>query len=438
MVRGAILGMLVFIAVSSCPSQSLSRIDRERGHVMLRFLRQDLVDYYYDPGFHGVDLAARFSDADKKIDRAATLGQMFLAIGGALFDLRDAHTQFIPPPRTLRVDYGWEMAMIGDSCYVTAVSPGSDAAAKGLRAGDRICSIDGCVPSRSSMHVLRTTMEDLDPRAVVSMRFQCPDGGMNDLQIGTRRRERVRVVNSAAPSAGERTVDDAIPEGPAPAAGVPHLKLIGDSLAVWKLPRFDLSAKETGRVMETIGGSRALVLDLRNNPGGYITSLLALAGYFFDEDVTLFRAKGRTGVDSVVAHTSGRPYRGKVIVLIDSRSGSSSEIFARAMQFYGRGVVIGDVSCGSVMEAMYRQHAVGADNVVMYEANITVAAIALPDGRPLEGRGVVPDEIILPAPRDIALGLDPVMVRATECAGAPPDGWRAGELFPAARGAGNP
>jgi len=108
------------------------------------------------------------------------------------------------------------------------------------------------------------------------------------------------------------------------------------------------------------------------------------------------------------------------------------------MQFYGRGVVIGDVSCGSVMEAMYRQHAVGADNVVMYGANITVAAIALPDGRPLEGRGVVPDEIILPAPRDIALGLDPVMVRATECAGAPPDGWRAGELFPAARGAGNP
>jgi C-terminal processing protease CtpA/Prc len=288
------------------------------------------------------------------------------------------------------------------------------------------------------MRVLKSTMEDLDPRAAVSMRFQCPDGEMKKLEIGTRRRERERVMESAAPAGRERTVGDAIPERSALAARAPHLKLIGDSVVVWKLPRFDLSAKETGRVMETVGGSRALILDLRDNPGGYITSLLALSGYFFDGDVTLFRSKGRTGEDSVVAHSSGRPYRGKVVVLIDSRSGSSSEIFARAMQFYGRGVVIGDVSCGSVMEAMYRQHAVGADDVVVYGAVITVAAITLPDGRPLEGRGIVPDEIILPAPRDIALGLDPVMSRATERAGVPLDGWRAGKLFTAARAAGSP
>jgi len=438
MLRTVVLGLMIVTAASLAASQSLSRIDRERGHVMLRFLRQDLLDYYYDPGFHGVDIAARFNEADEKIDRAATLGQMFLAIGGALFDLGDAHTQFIPPPRTLRVEYGWEMAMIGDSCYVTAVRPGSDAAAKGLRAGDRIFSIDGSVPSRSSIHVLKSTMVDLDPRSAVSLRVQSYDGVMKDLEISTRRSERARVMNPAIPAGRDNTGDNAIPEEPALAVHAPQVKRIGDSVVVWKLSRFDFSAKETGRVMEAIEGSGALILDLRNNPGGYITSLAALAGHFFDRDLTLFRARGRAADDSVVAYSSATRYRGKVVVLIDSRSGSSSEIFARMMQIYGRGVVIGDVSGGSVMEAMYRPHAVGADNVIVYGANITVAAITLPDGSPLEGRGVLPDEIVLPTPRDLALGLDPALSRATEIAGAPLDAWSAGELFPPVRGGGIP
>jgi len=218
----------------------------------------------------------------------------------------------------------------------------------------------------------------------------------------------------------------------------PQLRLIGDSVVVWKLSRFDLPAKEMERVMASIAESRALVLDLRNNPGGYITSLIRIAGYLFDGDVTLFRTKGRTAEDSVVAYCPGRRYRGKVVVLVDSRSGSSSEILARTIQIYGRGVVIGDVSSGSVMEAVYRPHAVGGDNVIGFGAAITVAAITLPDGYPLEGRGVVPDEIVLPAPDDIALGLDPAMSRATYIAGAPLDPWRAGGLFPPLRSAGNP
>ncbi len=64
-----------------CPpvfgQQAVSSFDRERGRMMLNTIKDDLKKNYYDPGFHGVDVEARFKEADEKIKKASNLGTGF-------------------------------------------------------------------------------------------------------------------------------------------------------------------------------------------------------------------------------------------------------------------------------------------------------------------------------------------------------------------------
>jgi hypothetical protein len=119
-------------------AQSLNATDRDRGHVMLKTLKNEIKKNYYDPTLRGIDLEARFKAADEKVDHATSIGQVFGIVAQTLSEFEDSHLFFIPPQRASRTDYGWQMQMVGDKCYVMAVKPGSDAEAKGLKPGDMI------------------------------------------------------------------------------------------------------------------------------------------------------------------------------------------------------------------------------------------------------------------------------------------------------------
>src|SRR5580765_7656199 len=67
-------------------AQSLNTVDRDRGHVMLRALKNEIKKSYYDATFRGIDLEARFKAADEKIDRATSLGQVFGIVAQVLLE----------------------------------------------------------------------------------------------------------------------------------------------------------------------------------------------------------------------------------------------------------------------------------------------------------------------------------------------------------------
>src|SRR5262245_16289386 len=115
-------------------AQTLSKLDRDRAHQMLTTIKGEIKKKYYDPSFRGIDLEARFKVSDEKLGSATSLGQAFAIIAQTLLDFDDSHTFFVPPNRTNRVAYGWQMQMVADDCFVVAVNPRSDAAAKGLKA----------------------------------------------------------------------------------------------------------------------------------------------------------------------------------------------------------------------------------------------------------------------------------------------------------------
>src|SRR5437667_9280871 len=92
-------------AVRTSNAQSVNATDRDRGHVILKTLKNEIKKNYYDPSFHGLDLDALFKTAEEKVDRAASVSQIFGIVAQTLIEFDDSHLFFIPPSRAARSDY---------------------------------------------------------------------------------------------------------------------------------------------------------------------------------------------------------------------------------------------------------------------------------------------------------------------------------------------
>ena len=200
---------------------------------------------------------------------------------------------------------------------------------------------------------------------------------------------------------------------------------------IWRLPEFFLDNDGIDRFFSIVKKHKALILDLRGNPGGAQTTLLALLGGLFPKDVAVADVRSRKPQKPLVAKGSGdRAYTGEVVVLVDSESGSAAEIFARVMQIEGRGTVIGDRSAGSVMQSLGYGAQQGLDTVIWYYFSVTSADLVMKDGKSLEHTGVVPNDVVIPSGEDLAAGRDPALSRAAMMFGQSLAPEAAGQLFP--------
>jgi C-terminal processing protease CtpA/Prc len=411
--------------------QAVSSFDRERGRIMLNTIKQDLKKNYYDPNFRGVDVEARFKEADEKIKRAATLGHVFGALGQFLLELNDSHTFFLPPGRSYSTDYGWQMQMIGDKCYVAAVRPGSDADLKGLREGDEIYSIDGFAPSRENIWKLNYFYHLVQPVPGNRLVVIKPDGTEHQLDVMAKIKEGKRVLDLSGAGDGGDIFDLIRKQQNEDRLSRHRYQELGEEVFIWKMPAFDLDTVKVDDMVGKFKKRKVLILDLRGNGGGYEDTLLRLIANLFDRDIKVGEVKRRKETKPIVAKTRGaEAFSGKLIVLVDAQSASAAELLARVVQLEKRGTVIGDRSAGAVMRSKTHSHDLGVDVVVFFAASITDADIVMTDGKSLERVGVVPDELMLPTARDLAAKLDPVLAYATSLTGAAITPERAGAMFP--------
>jgi carboxyl-terminal processing protease len=204
----------------------------------------------------------------------------------------------------------------------------------------------------------------------------------------------------------------------------------GDDLLIWKLPTFAVGDSTIDPMIGRIKKYKTVILDLRGNGGGYVTTCQRMIGAFFDKEIAIAEQKGRKEIKPMKSRHSSYQFAGKLIVLVDSRSASASEIFARVIQLEKRGIVIGDRSAGAVMRATFMPHQIGLDTIIPYGASVTDADVIMSDGKSLEKVGVTPDELILPTAADIAAKRDPVLARAAQVTGVKLDPEKAGSLFP--------
>ena len=383
---------------------------RERGLEMLREIKDTINKHYFDATYHGIALEKHFKAAGDQVATAISGDQIYGIVAHSLLAFDDSHTYFIPPVWSIDVDYGWEMQMFGERCLVVKVDGGSDAAAKGLRPGDRILAIFDIQPTRANLWQLEYLFYRLRPLNAIQVVAVSPGGKPRNLELFTSvTRATWKTVNQQQERLKKSTH---------------YYKEWGDDLFVWKMGDFLSNDKGIDEMMKLVGQRRALILDLRGNGGGYEATLQRMVGYFFDHNVKLGDRRGRKESKPVTAATLGeKSYRGKLIVLVDSVTASAAELFARIIQLEKRGTVIGDRTAGAVRESkpFYIDYKLFPGYItspaITYGVSVTINDLIMSDGNSLEHIGVMPDELLVPTAEDLANDRDPILLRAADILG---------------------
>ena len=445
--RTVIAILLIFLAAQTIPQRArgyyeyeeihaaseqreISSFERGEVHDMLHTIADDVRKHYYDPKYHGVDWEANVRAADQRIEAATSLNHALSEIAAALDTLNDSHTFFLPPARPYKHDYGWQIEMVGDKCFVMQIRPQSDANTKQIKPGDQILGVNGFQPTRESLWRMNYIFDVLRPQPELRVDLRPPGGQQKEVQVIAAMRQTKKVTNLTMNGASD--VWDLLRESETSAhLGRARWADAGDDVSILKFPGFYFGDGEMEDIIRKARKRRSLIVDLRGNPGGSLETLKSFLGGVFDKDVKVSDRVTRNDSKVLVAKSRRQnAFSGKLVVLVDSKSASASELFARVVQLEKRGIVLGDKTAGAVMESKRFSYKHGFDTVVFYGASITDADLVMTDGKSLERTGVTPDELLLPNAEDLASGRDPVMAHAVELCGSKMTPEAAGVLFP--------
>jgi len=208
--------------------------------------------------------------------------------------------------------------------YITATFNGSPAGRAGLRYGDRIVEVDG---------VKMTGKLSLEVRD----KIRGPRGSTVKLTLeraADKRIEKIDIVRDAVP---QPSIPDAYMLQP----GVGYI----DMTRGFNYTTTDelLDALDTLRAK----GMNSLVLDLRNNPGGFLDQAIHVAEVFLRKGQLILTQKGRNGYrDNSYESGNNAPDMTPLVILINEHSASASEIVAGAMQDHDRALIVGQTSFG--------------------------------------------------------------------------------------------
>jgi C-terminal processing protease CtpA/Prc len=391
---------------------------REQAEIMVNQVAEDVAKHYYDPKLHGVDWDAKLREALQKIGKATSNNLAFANIAAMVDTLDDSHTYFIPPPRSFTFDYGWRIEAIGERCLVTRVRPQTDAATK-VHPGDEVLAINDYKPTRATIYRIGYLLNVLRPQSKIEVTVLSEAGEVRRFEIVPK----VFPGQLITPSLGDLRMFGELEYKYLR----PHVISLDDDVLVARIPAFLFDNIEVDKLVAAARKHKSVILDLRGNYSGTDEAVRLLVSGFFDHDVKIGDAVARKNTKPTVAKPDRHNFLGRLIVLVNSRSLSAAEIFARVVQLEKRGVILGDRTPGMVMEAELYGHASGG---TVFGVSVTMADLIMSDGKSLEHVGVVPDEVILPTANDFANDRDPVLAHAAEIAGARLSSKDAAKLFP--------
>lgn len=418
-----------------CPFMSgqqhpMSSFDQDRAQKILQVIANDIKKHYYDPKMHGIDWDAKVEEARKQIASAVSFNMAMAHIAATIDLLNDSHTFLLPPQHAFRLDNGFQYQMVGDRCFVTQVRPKSDAEAKGLKPGDQIVTLNGFNVVRGTLWKMQYAFTLLRPQPALRLGVQDPTGASREVLVAAKIKQEKLVKDVTGENGGgdiwDLLRDEEQDQHLMRARSVEY----GDDLMVLRIPAFFFSESEIEHMVSKARKFKTLVIDLRGNPGGSVDTLKYLVGGVFEKEVKIADRVGRKDTKPEIAKPMHNPFNGRLIVLIDARSASAAELFARIIQLEKRGTVIGDLSSGSVMEAKDYEEKLGVDTVIFYGASITEWDLIMTDGNSLEHKGVSPDELLLPTGSDLRAGRDAVLAHAAGLAGVKLTPEDAGKVFP--------
>jgi len=316
------------------------------------------------------------------------------AIRGMLASLGDQHTSYMDPSQftqanaSLSGEYSGIGAWVdttGDWLTINSPMPGSPAEKAGLLPGDAIIKVDG---------------DDMTgiPGELVIKRVLGPEGSLVKLTVmreGEKQPLEFEVTRAriVVPSVESKMLDN----------GIAYVKIntFGDKTTE------ELTAALTDLMKQN---PRGMVLDLRNNGGGYLQTAVEVSSQFLPKDkIVLYEQYGSGQKDKYTSLGDGLAADIPMVVLINEGTASASEIVAGALQDYGRATIVGVISYGkgSVQTWTPLSNDQGA-------VRVTIAKWLTPDGRAIHKIGLSPEVYVTMTEEDYNNKLDPQLDAAIQ------------------------
>jgi carboxyl-terminal processing protease len=261
------------------------------------------------------------------------------------------------------VGLGVELKSADDGLLVVHVIPASPAERAGIRAGDHLVAVGGRGLGGMNVDEAAQLLQGPEGSVVTLAVLRAPAPA----RAVTVRREHVEVPSIE----NVRMLD--------PSTGVGYLKIS----SFQKTTATDLEAAL--RRLD-VAGMRSLVIDLRGNPGGLLSSAVDVSDLFLERGLVV-ATRGRSPEEDF-NYSASRPgtWRMPLVVVIDGESASSSEIFAGAMRDHGRATIVGTRSYGKgSIQGIFPLDVGGVG------MRLTTAKFFSPKGLPYSRVGVEPD-----------------------------------------------
>lgn len=315
------------------------------------------------------------------------------AIRGMLDSLGDPHTSYMDPDEyrqaNLPMDGEYEgigawVDTTGDYVKIVSPMPGSPAEKAGLKANDIIIKVDG------------EDMTGIDGNLVLR-RILGPAG--TDVTL-TIQREGLDAPFDVTITRAKIIIPSV--EG----------KMLDGNIAYIQL--FTFGEKTTGELKTKLRelmaqNPKGLILDLRNNGGGYLNTAIEVVSQFIDKGVVMYEEYGNGQRKTFQALPGGLATKIPIVVLVNEGTASASEITAGAIQDYGRGVLVGVTTYGkgSVQNWIPLENNQGA-------VRVTIARWLTPKERQISKIGLKPDVEVPLTEEDIKNEKDPQLDKAIE------------------------
>lgn len=353
---GAVLGLLVFVfAAGVYTDQAYPEYlpyfgHRSVGNVDLRELQQ----------------AVRLVQADYVDPNVDTKKLSHGTVQGLIAALGDPFSSYLDPEQYKRLQQSYQGRYSGIGIYlsfttsypvITGTVPGSPAAAAGLQAGDQIVKVGEKDMKGITSDQATTLIQGPDGTKVT---LEISRGGQLLTKTLTRAEIHVPTVRSA---------------------------VIANHVLYLRIYQFgtDTSTEFSSALSNGLPGAVGIVLDLRGDPGGFISAADDVISQFVTSGET-FELRDRSG--KVERHEVSGPHAAPtlpLVVLVDANSASASEIVAGSLQVHKRAKLVGTTTFGKGSVQQDFELTNGSD------IHLTVKRWYLPNGQTIDKKGLVPD-----------------------------------------------
>lgn len=313
------------------------------------------------------------------------------AISGLVSGLDDPYTIFLPPSQNQDFQQGLagqfegigaELGMKDKQIIIVAPLDGSPAQNAGIRAGDAIVKVDNVSTFGWTLTQAVDKIRGPKGTTVTLAIMRKTDEPIQNLTI-VRDTIHVKSVNGWVKQISDIDgIDKTQFQGlEQERVGYIRLSQFGDNTNTeWlaAVNKIDLARKQTPDI-------KGIILDLRNNPGGYLTDAIFVASEFLTDGTVVIQDKGNGDQTPYPISRKGLLTDLPVVVLINGGSASASEIVAGALHDHNRATLLGETSFGK--GTIQEEEDLGGGAAL----HITVAKWLTPNGTWVHGKGITPD-----------------------------------------------